>query len=185
MAKRAPFIAAALVVLLLLGGAVAVYAYDGGRADQIAKGVTVAGVEDQIARGATCAGVEVGGMNRDAATRLLQQRLNARISRPIVVRANHRRLRMSAARAHVSTDVRGVVAEAVDASRQGSILERTWRGLTGGEVNKHVALRLTYSKDAVNTLVRRVQRATTRAPKDADIQASASGLNQTPSQRGI
>src|SRR5258706_14266869 len=118
MGKRAPFIIAATVVLLLIGGSVAVYAYDSGRDDLIAKGVTVAGVD-------------VGGMRTDAATRLLQQRLAARIERPIVVRANHRRFRMSARRAQVSTDIGGMVAEARQDSRRGNGLSRSWRDLTG------------------------------------------------------
>src|SRR3954469_18610736 len=114
MGKRAPFIIAALGVFLLVGGAIALYAYDQGRKDQIAKGVTVAGID-------------VGGMTRDQATQAVQQQLAGRLERPIVVRADHRRFRLTARRAQVTTDVGGMVAEAVTASRQGNLIQRSWR----------------------------------------------------------
>src|SRR4051794_1227420 len=100
MGKRAPFIIAALVVLLLLGGSIAVYSYDAGRDDLIAKGVTVAGID-------------VAGMHRAAATQLVQRRLADPLGRPIIVRANGRRFRLTAHQARVTTDVGGMVAEAV------------------------------------------------------------------------
>src|SRR5437764_2586236 len=114
MGKRAPFFLAAAVVLVLVGGSIGVYAYDSSRQDLIAKGVRVAGID-------------VGGMRRDAAIRLLQTRLADRINRPIVVRAEHRRFRLSAARAQVTADIGGMVAQAVQASRSGNIVARTWR----------------------------------------------------------
>src|SRR5438552_1770395 len=172
MGKRLPFVLAVVLVLLLVGGSIAVYAYDHGREDTIAKGVTVAGID-------------VGGMKRDAAKRLLQERLASRVNRPIVVRANHRRFRMSAARAQVTTDVGGMVAEAIQDSRRGSIVSRTWRGLTGGKVHKTVALRLNYSKDAVAALVARVKHAVNRSPKSASITPSPSGLTRVSSRTGI
>ena len=172
MGKRLPLFIAAALVFLLLGGAVAVWAYDRGREDLIAKGVRIAGVD-------------VGGLRRDAATRLVQQRLNERIQRPIVVRANHRRFRMSAQHAQVTTDVGGMVAEAIQASREGNIFTRTWRGLTGGHVDKVIPPRLSYSEQAVAQLVRRVRRATNRLAKDATIAPSGGGLQRIKSQTGL
>lgn len=171
MGKRA-FIFTALVLVGLVGGAVAVYAYDNGRADTIAKGVTVAGVD-------------VGGMKRDAATSLLQQRLAAPLDRPIVVRAAGRRFRLTAHRAEVTTDVGGMIAEAVGASRNGGIISRTWRGLTGGKVNKAVALRMSYSAKAVRDLVLRVKRKVNRPSKDATITPAAGGLQRVASRTGV
>jgi hypothetical protein len=172
MGKRAPFIFAALVVLLLLGGSVAVYAYDGGRDDLIAKGVTVAGVD-------------VGNMRRADAIRLVQQRLADPLERPIIVRVNGKRFRLTARRAQVSTDVGGMVAEAVGASREGNLIQRAWRGLTGKKVHKAVALRITYSEEAVARLVRRVKRATNRPAKDASITPGVGGLTQVASKEGL
>jgi lipoprotein-anchoring transpeptidase ErfK/SrfK len=172
MGKRVPFIFAAVVVLLLVGGSVAVYAYDAGRDDLIAKGVTVAGID-------------VGNLHRSDATRLVQQRLADPLDRSIIVRASGKRFRLTAGRAKVTTDVGGMVAEAVAASRQGSLIQRAWRGLTGKKVNKAVALRTSYSAAAVRGIVRRVKRATDRPAKEASITPSVSGLQTVASKEGI
>jgi lipoprotein-anchoring transpeptidase ErfK/SrfK len=172
MGRRVPFIFAAVVVLLLVGGSVAVYAYDSGRDDLIAKGVTVAGID-------------VGNLRRTEATRLVQQRLADPLDRPIIVRANGKRFRLTASRAEVTTDVGGMVAEAVAASHQGNLIERSWRGLTGETVKKAVALRTSYSAAAVRSLVRRVKRATERPAKEASITPSVSGLQTVASKEGI
>jgi lipoprotein-anchoring transpeptidase ErfK/SrfK len=172
MGKRVPFILGAVAVLLLIGGSIAVYAYDSGRRDRIADGVTVAGID-------------VGGMRRADATRLVQQRLADPLDRPIIVRANGRRFRLTAHRAEVTTDVRGMVAEAVAASREGNLIQRSWRNLTGGKVDKAVALKMSYNDAAVRRLVRRVTRATDRAPKDASVTPSVGGLQTVPSKEGI
>src|SRR4051812_26643590 len=171
MGKRA-FIFAAVLVALLIGGVAAVYAYDSGRDDLIAKGVTVAGLD-------------VGDMRRSEATELLQRRLADRIARDIVVRYDERRFRMSPEAAHMHTDVGGMVAAAVAASRHEGILARTWRDLTGGKVNKSIELRTSYSEDAVKRLVARVQKTVYRSPKDASITPSAGGLQQVASHTGV
>jgi lipoprotein-anchoring transpeptidase ErfK/SrfK len=172
MGRRVPFIFAGLVVLLLIGGSAAVYAYDTGRDDLIAKGVTVAGID-------------VGNLRRADATRLVQQRLADPLDRPIIVRANGKRFRLTASGAAVTTDVGGMVAEAVAASRQGNLIERSWRGLTGEKVNKAVALRMSYSAAAVRRLVRRVNLATDRPAKEASITPSVGGLQAVASKEGI
>ena len=89
MGKRAPLILSALVVLPLLGVAVALYSYDQGKDDQIAKGVTVAGVD-------------VGGMSRAEATALLQRRLADPLDQPIRVKAAHHTFRLSPKRSEVA-----------------------------------------------------------------------------------
>jgi lipoprotein-anchoring transpeptidase ErfK/SrfK len=172
MGKRAPLIIAAVFVLLLVGGAVATYSYDAGRHDLIAKGVTVAGID-------------VGGMRRAAATRLVQQRLADPLDRPIVVRANGRRFRLTAQTAQVTTDVGGMIAEAVTASRQGNLIQRSWRALTGGLVHKAVALRMSYSRAAVSRLVRRIKGTTDQPPKGATVTPSVAGLHEVASRQGI
>jgi lipoprotein-anchoring transpeptidase ErfK/SrfK len=172
MGKRLPLIVSALVVLLLLGGSVAVYAYDKGRDDQIAKGVTVAGID-------------VGGMRKAEATQLIQRRLADPLDRPIVVKAGGHRFHLSPGRARVTTDVGGMVAEAVDASRQGNLIQRSWRNLTGGTVHKAVKLKLTYNDRAVRSLVRHIARRINRAAKDASISPSAGGLQTVPSKEGF
>src|SRR4051794_30797446 len=172
MGKRAPLIIAAAVVLLLAGGALALYLYDSGRENRIAKGVTVAGVD-------------VGGMSKTTATNLLQRRLAEPLGRPIVIVADHHRFHLSSERAGVSTDVGGMVAEAVAASRQGDIFQRSWRDLTGGKVNKQIALKLEYNDGAVRSLVRHIARRINRPPKDASVTPTPGGLQTVRAKVGI
>src|SRR3954463_2065820 len=172
MGKRAPLILSALVVLLLVGGALALYSYDAGRDDVIAKGVTVAGID-------------VGGMRRAEATQLVQQRLADPLNRPIAVKAGGHTFHLSPHRAGVTTDVGGMVAQAVTASREGNLIQRSWRGLTGAEVHEAVRLKLSYNDRAVRSLVRHIARRINRAPKDASISASAGGLQTVASKEGL
>ena len=65
--RQKSFIFVAVLLLVLVGGAVAAYAYDSSRDDVIAKGVTVAGVD-------------VGGMKVDEARALIARELRSRSS---------------------------------------------------------------------------------------------------------
>lgn len=172
MVKRAPFILAALLVFLLVGGSLALYSYDSGRNDLIAKGVKVAGID-------------VGGMQKDQATRLVQRRLADPLTQPIRVKAAGHTYRLSAERAGVRMDVGGMIAEAVSASREGNLIQRSWRGLTGGTVDKSVALEQQYDDRAVRSFVRHVARKVFREPKDASIKPTARGLQSVKSREGM
>jgi lipoprotein-anchoring transpeptidase ErfK/SrfK len=172
MGKRAPLILSAVVVLLLLGGSVALYSYDQGKDDQIAEGVTVAGID-------------VGGMSRAEASALLQRRLADPLDQPIRVKAAHHTFRLSAERSEVTTDVGGMVADAVAASRDGNLIQRSWRNLTGGEVHQAVELKLTYNDRAVRSIVRHIARRVNKEPKNASITPSAGGLSSVQSKEGI
>jgi lipoprotein-anchoring transpeptidase ErfK/SrfK len=172
MGKRAPLILSALVVLLLLGGSIWLYSYDQSRKDKIAKGVTIAGLD-------------VGGMSRSEATALLQRRLADKLERPMTVEAARHRFRLSTGRSEVRTDVGGMVAQAVEASRQGNMLQRSWRGLTGGTIHKSVALKMSYNDRAVRSIVRHIARRINRPARDASVAPSAGGLDTVPSRTGI
>jgi lipoprotein-anchoring transpeptidase ErfK/SrfK len=158
--------------MLLVGGSFAAYSYDANRDDLIAKGVTVAGID-------------VSGMRRAAATAVVQKRLADPLNRPIAVKARGHRFHLSAARSRLTADVGGMIAEAVTASRQGNLIERSWRGLTGGEVHKAVALRLSYNDRAVRSFVRHIARRIDQAPTNASVTPSANGLQTVPAREGI
>src|SRR3954452_21896376 len=172
MGKRAPFILAAVTVLLLVGGSLALFSYDSGRDDMIAKGVTVAGID-------------VGDMSRAEATRVLQQKLAEPLGQPVVVKAGGHTFRLSSERSQVTTDVGGMVAEAVTASRQGNLIQRSWRGLTGGQVHKAVELKLSYNDRAVRSVVRHIARRINRPAKDASVTPGGGGLQTVASKPGM
>jgi lipoprotein-anchoring transpeptidase ErfK/SrfK len=87
----------------------------------------------------------------------------------LVVVAGEREFALSAREAQIGADVESMISAAVKRGREGSIVTRTWRGLTGGEVHARVAPEIAYSRPAVRRLVDRIRVATTRKPVDADI----------------
>jgi lipoprotein-anchoring transpeptidase ErfK/SrfK len=172
MGKRAPIILLGVLVVILVGGAFALYRYDAARDDLIAKGVTVAGID-------------VGGMRRAEATQLVQKRLADPLDRPIAVKAAGHRFHLSPERSEVTTDVGGMIAKAVTASRQGNLLQRSWRGLTGGQVHEAVRLKLSYNDRAVRSFVRHISRRINQPAKDASVTPSGGGLQTVASKEGI
>ena len=170
---RSPlFIAVAAFLVLLIAGAVGVWAYDASRDDRIADGVTVGGIR-------------VGGLSADEARRKLETDLLAALEQPVVVRARKKRFRLTAERSKVTADVDAMVDEALARSRDGSIVTRTWRSLTGEELDAAIAPRVTYDKAAVSRLVRRVARRTERPPRDAKVDFSAGALKKVEDRYGI
>jgi lipoprotein-anchoring transpeptidase ErfK/SrfK len=150
------FILVAVLLLLLVGGAVAAFAYDSSR-------------EDRIADGVTAAGTDVSGMTTAEARRLLVRRVKEPLEQPIAVVHHGARFNLSAEDAGVTADIDGMVDEAIDQSRDGSIFARVARDLTGGREDVEVAARVSYSEPAVKRLVRRVRRKVDRPARDAHV----------------
>ena len=163
------FILVAVLLLVLIGGAVAAYAYDSSREDVIAEGVTVAGVD-------------VGGMDVDQARAVVERRLREPLEQPIAVVRGKRRFNLSADDAGVQADVPGMVDAALQSSRSGSIISRVTRDLSGGEENAEVSARVTYDQQAVNRLVNRVAKGIDREARDAEV--SFPSLEKVKEQKG-
>ena len=163
------FILVAVLLLALIGGAVAAFAYDSSRDDLIAKGVTIAGVD-------------VGGMTTTKARRVVQRELQKPLEKPVSVKRGKTRFRLSAHDAGVRADVGGMVDEALEVSRDGSIFSRVARDLTGGEENAQVPARVSYSSSAVRDLVKRVRRTLNRPARDAQVEFPS--MNQVKEQKG-
>jgi lipoprotein-anchoring transpeptidase ErfK/SrfK len=163
------FILVAVFLLALIGGAVAAFAYDSSRENVIAEGVTIAGVD-------------VGGMKTPQARSLVRRELQEPLERPIAVVRGKQRFRLSAHDAGVKADVGGMVDEALERSRDGSIFTRVARDLTGGEEEAQVSARVTYSTRAVEQLVERVEKRLNRPPRDAEV--SFPSLEKVKEQKG-
>ncbi|NLT04928.1 MAG: L,D-transpeptidase family protein [Solirubrobacterales bacterium] len=146
----------AVLVAMLIGGAVGVYAYDSSRDDKIAEGVTIGGVP-------------VGGLTADQARNRIERAVAARIEQPIAVAHGKTRFTLSAEDAGVEADVDGMVDAAVAASREGGILSRVARDITGGQEDIEVSVSATYSPKAAGDLVRRVAENVDREPQDATL----------------
>ena len=168
--RQKSFILVAVLLLALVGGAVAAYAYDSSRDDVIAKGVTVAGVD-------------VGGMQVAEARRAIARELRAPLERPIAVVHAGRHFSLSARDAGVRADVTGMVDEALAKSREGNIVSRVARDLTGGEEKAQVPARVTYDEHAIDGLVKRVSLRLNRKARDAEVDFPS--LEKVKERKGV
>ncbi len=171
-ARNRLLIVAAIAVGVLVLLVVAMLIYDHSRRDQIAKGVTIDGVA-------------VGGLSESAARSKIERELIAPLNRPVTVRSGSHTWTLGARRAGLTVDAANMVAQAVEASRQGSIFTRTFRGLFGGSVHHDVPLVVSYSHSAVRGLTAKVRAGVNKAPRDATVAASASGLTEVPGENGM
>jgi lipoprotein-anchoring transpeptidase ErfK/SrfK len=160
--------AAAALVVLLAGG---VYAYDAADKDEIAGGVTIAGVD-------------VGGMSAEEAEAAVRRQLLAPLRHSLKVTYDGEAWALPGAQLKVRADVSGAVEEAVAASRDGGLPARLARYLTGSEVDEAIAAEVEYSKPAVNRFVRHVADQLDREPNDAAVNPSGDGLEVVAAHDG-
>ena len=171
---RALLITVSLLGVIAAATAAGVWAYDASRDDLITPGVTAGGVD-------------VGGMRAGVARAALHERLAARIERPVHVHlpAGKGQFTLAAERARVTTDIEGMVQEALARSRAGNALTRTLRDVRSERVTAEIPVRVSYSRAAVDRLVRRVRRAVERPARDARLSYSATGLRKVRSRDGV
>lgn len=170
--SRTPLRAFTALLGLVALVALATFLYDHSRRDEIAKGVRVQGLP-------------VGGLSAAAARAKLQHRVQSEMGRPVVVRYAGKSWTLTPRQAGVTVDVSGTVEQALHASREGSIFSRTWRGLTGGTLERDIPLAVSYSRARVHGFARQVRAAIDRAPRDASVQPTSSGLSEVRSEDGL
>jgi len=172
VARRTPTLLVAAVlgalIVLLLG----MYFYDRSRRDVIAHGVSIGGVP-------------VGGLSASAAEAKLRAELAARMERPVTLHFGRRTWRITGSQASLTVDAAGLVAQAVDASRRGSIFSRTIRGLTGGSVDSDIPLQAGYSHEAVRRLAGYVSARVDHPAVNASVEPSATGLSEVQGHDGV
>jgi lipoprotein-anchoring transpeptidase ErfK/SrfK len=169
--RRTFTLLAALLAVLLVGG-VGMYLYDASRKDVIAKGVSVNGVD-------------LGGLSTERARAKLQRSVMGSMQAPIVVEAGRKTFRLSARRARVTVNVDAMVNEALSRSRDGNVVTRTWRQLTGEEAKADLRPTVTYSQRVVNSLVNRVRTEVDRPARDASVQPTPTDLQKVRGRSGL
>lgn len=167
-----PVIAVAAVLVALVASAAAIVVYDRGREDTIGKGVTIGGVD-------------VGGLKKDAAEAKLRQEILTPLNRTVVVDHGSRRWRLTAKEAKVATNLDATVEEALLRSRDGNILKRTWRGVSGEKLDARLEPQVTFSDAAIIRLLDRVRKSVNRPAMNATIKFAVSGPQTTPSAEGL
>jgi hypothetical protein len=170
--RNRTFLLAIGLFAVLLTGAGGLYLYDYSREDVIAKGVSVNGID-------------LGGLTPERARVKLRRSFVGELQAPIVVKAGRERFRLTPRRARVRINVDAMVGEALSRSRDGNVLSRTWRQLTGEEAHANLSPRLVYSQRVVDRFVAKVRREVNRPPRDATIQPSSAELSRIRSRSGL
>jgi lipoprotein-anchoring transpeptidase ErfK/SrfK len=160
----------AFVLLVVLLGASA-YAYDSARAERLAAGIRIGGVD-------------VGGMDRTAAAQRLRELVVAPQRRSLRVHAPKRTWVLTAAQLRVTADVDDALDRAVARSRRGWIGARVARSLGGGRVRASLPLKTHYARGVLPRLVAEVAAANYVAPVDATVKPHADALERVPSRDG-
>ena len=157
---------------LSAGGAYA-YFWDQGRADTIAEGVRVAGVD-------------VGGLRRAAARELLQAELGQRLSQPVRVAYGDHRFTVRP-RTGLRIDADRMVDAAIAVSRKGGLAHRLLRDVRGRQVHRSIPLAAALSPAHIETLAGRIARVLDRPARNARIvpMPAATGLRIFPSRLGL
>jgi lipoprotein-anchoring transpeptidase ErfK/SrfK len=152
------------IVAVVLIGLASLFAWDASRGDVIAAGVSVGSID-------------VGGLTRNEARALLQDRMLKPLNAPLVVTAGDRTFGLTPHEARIHANVDAMVSDAIERSREGGILARTWRAVSGQEVDARVAPDIRYSRAAVQRLVDRVRTAVSRDAVDAKLDFAADSIS--------
>jgi len=162
-----------MALALVACGTVGVYAYDDSTRDVIADGVRIGSME-------------VGGMTGEEASELVRYELLEPFEEPLVVEGHgNEQFELTAKEARISADVSGMVADALAAGREQGLLVRTWRGLSGGELDRRIGPRIAFSTEAVQRLVDRVRVDADRDPSEAEATLTTTSVSVKEGRDGI
>jgi lipoprotein-anchoring transpeptidase ErfK/SrfK len=162
---------AVVAVALSAGGAYA-YFRESGRADVLAPGVTVAGID-------------VGGLRAAQAQALLEQRLVEPLRRPLRLTYGRHTFTVDPARAGLQVDVAAMVGRALAASREGGLARRFLRDLQGSPVHAAVPIAATLEQTMLDRYVDGVASVVDRPAKPAHVVATAARIRIVPERPGV
>jgi lipoprotein-anchoring transpeptidase ErfK/SrfK len=128
--------------------------------------------------------VDVSGLSRSEARARVREQLLEPLSTPLVISAANRTFPLSAREAKIRTDLEAMLDEAVERSRDGGVLARTWRAVSGKDVGVTVTPEVQYSRKAVQRMVDKVRVAVSRKPVDARVQFRPQALEIRHSRKG-
>jgi len=138
----------------------------------------------QLPPGTHVAGVDVGGLTRDEALARTQRLVGARIARPVHVQLDDRRYTLTPQQARVQVNLRGAVARAYDAGREGSFIARGWRAITGEKVAYDAPVSVTLDRTKVRAFVGRIESEQALNPVDAALELTLTSVTVTPPRPG-
>jgi lipoprotein-anchoring transpeptidase ErfK/SrfK len=171
LANRSTVIVA-LTLVVLLGGAGGLLAYDSSQHDKIANGIKVSGID-------------IGGLNASQARARLRSDYLARLNQPIVAVFHKHRYVLRPRDARVAIDINGTVDEALQRSRDGNIFSRAFRSLTGGHVNASLDPQVTFARSTVQRFVGQITKDLNHPAQDASVSYSANSISRVDGKPGL
>jgi lipoprotein-anchoring transpeptidase ErfK/SrfK len=162
-----------LVVLLLLAVLVAgvTVIYDNARADRLAAGIRIGGID-------------VGGLNRAAAAERLHRLVVAPQRRSLRVHAPSKTYVVTATQLRVTADVDAALDRALADSRHGWLGARVVRSLGGRRLHEALPLKTHYARGVLPRLVAKVAATSYVAPVDATVKPHVDRLERVASREG-
>jgi lipoprotein-anchoring transpeptidase ErfK/SrfK len=160
------------VVVAMLLVAVGAWAYDSSQKDQIAPGITIGGVP-------------VGGHSVEEARTIVQRQVVRPLRRPVTVTFEGTDYHLSPKQLDQRADVSGMLDQALEASRQGGLVTRLGRYVSGGAVDENIPVELTYSHQAVDDFLSQLADQVNQDPVNATIVPSGDSLNAQPGHDGV
>jgi len=163
-------VATAMTMFLLL--AVAVWAYDEAQRDQIAPGVTVGGID-------------IGGRDVDSARKIIKNEVVDPLKQPVVVHFAREDYTLTPGRLDQTSDIDGMLDEAIEQSREGGLIERVSRYASGSEVDADIEPRVGYSDDALDNFIADLAGKINREAVNASLEPNGDKLSPQPGEKGF
>ena len=168
---RKIYIVVVLGVVLLLAGAVGAYAWDASRSDEIAKGITIGGVN-------------VGGMTEEEAEQAVSKALVEPLEEDVVVTHDGTKYVLTAEKLAVHADVASSVQNALDESQDGGLPTRLWRYATGGTVDKAIEPAVDFNQAEIDRFVETIAADVHEEPVNASVEPTSSSIEPVKEQVG-
>jgi len=153
-------------------GAVAIYLWDDAQKGTIAEGITIGGID-------------VGGLDAAGAESQVRSSIVRPLEQPVKVSYEGARYELSAEKLKIRADVEGMVDQALEASEKGGIAGRTWRRISGAEVEESIEPKISYSQSAIEEFVETIAADLNRDAVNASIEPTATSLDPIASQDGL
>ena len=160
------------IVFTAIVAALLVYLWDSTREDKIAEGVTIGGID-------------VGGLDADAARTQVETSLLDPIDETVTVKYGDEKFKLTPHESDLSADIDRTIDEAVAVSQEGGLPGRTWRAITGGEVDEEITPKISYDEDEVEHFITHIAGNVDRDAVDASVEPSGGKLVPVASKSGV
>jgi lipoprotein-anchoring transpeptidase ErfK/SrfK len=141
---------------------------------------------NHVAEGVNVDGTDIGGRTAEEATEVVRTEVAEPLRRTVVAARGDQEFELSPAESRLEVDVEATVDVAVARSREAIPGIRAIGDLIGArEVEVDIDPAIRYSSQAVESFTERVAEELDRPPRDAEVEASAEGLQTTAERAGF